>query len=213
MEQVVTARSLTVARVAKLFAAIRENSETPKLLEVMYAIRKVFPPKKNINKFITGGAVEEVLTRMIRSCGMECKNVSSSETVIDILVKEEEEPEIAYSVKSIQKMGSSVIIQNYRGQKCPIGELCPTLFVVLEGNKTTFAYMDEEIIQSTNTPIDKIYTHADSNLTMKGGFVKSMITNHLPRDLVLEIEAPKVGDLEEKDISVLAVEHVMSLLK
>ncbi len=208
-----TVRTLAVTRVAELFSEIRENPETQNMLQVMYAIRKVFPPKKNINKFITGGAVEEVLTRMIRSCGMECKNVSSSETVIDILVKKEEEKEIAYSVKSIQKMGSSVIIQNYRGQKCPIGDLCPTIFVVLEGTKTTFAYMDEEILQSTETPLDKIYTHADSNLTMKGGFVKNMIMKHLPRDLVLEIEAPKVPELEEKDISVLAVEYVMNALK
>ena len=195
--------------ISKIFNDIKNSAQTIKSLQVMYAIRKVFPPKKNINKFITGGAVEEVLTRMIGSCGLECKNVSSTESLIDIIV----DNQFPYSIKSIQKLGSSIVIENYRGQKREISKLSPTIFVVLEGKETIFAYMDEEIIKNTGLPNDQIYNHADSNLSMKGSFLKMMIKEKLPPHLVLKLQVPEIPELPEEDISVIAVERVMSMLK
>ena len=217
MERIVSdePKSQCAARAAKLFAAFNALQNEPdfkKFVTAMYAVRKRFPPKKNINKFATGGAVEELLTRMIQYCGMTCTNVSSTETLIDIRVKDGEEEEFAYSVKSIQKYGSTVILQNYRGQKRAIETLPPTILVILEARKLTLAYMDEELVQRTGVPVEKMYTHADSNLSMKGAFVTAMLRRHLSQDLVLELPVPEIPPLAEEDISKLIVDDTLRLL-
>lgn len=194
----------------RLLEAIRTSTETQNALRHIYAIRKVFPPKKNINKFIVGGAVEESLSRLIRKCGWECQNVSSTESVIDIVVKEGD-ASFPFSLKSIQKLGSAVILENYRGQQHAIGDLAPTILVVLEDDVATFAYVDQSTI--ADIPHETVYAHSDSNLSMRGGFVRKLVTSNLQRDMVVEIQAPSVPDLPERDISVLALDCVEAMLR
>jgi hypothetical protein len=198
--------------IAALFADLITNPETPQGVRVIYATRKVFPPRKNINKFIAGGAVEVVVTELIQACGRQCTNVSSTEPLIDIVVREGT-AEFPFSLKSTQTLGTAVVIENYRGQKREISTLSPTIFVILGERTMTLAYMDSDLLDATGVPRESIYTHADSNLSMKGKFVKSMITTLLPRQFVVEIPVPEIPPLVEEDISSLAVSRVRALLK
>jgi hypothetical protein len=198
--------------VAELFAKIKTNPTTPTAIRAMYAIRKVFPPRKNINKFIAGGAVEEVMTELIQSCGHSCANVSSTETLIDILVTNGDET-FPFSLKSIQRLGSAVVLENYRGQKREISDLAPTILVILGESTLTLAYLDNDLVAQSGVPRESVYTHADSNLSMKGKFAKTMITSTLPREFVVDLPVPPIPDLAEEDISRLAVARVRELLK
>ena len=187
-----------------LFERIRANPATPAIIEPIYSVRRLFPPRKNINKFLVGGAVEEVICDLIRSCGYACDNVSSTEAVIDIIVRDGAHS-FPFSLKSIQRLGSAIIIENYRGKKHDIGELAPTIVVVIGEKNLTLAYLDNTIVLESGVPMETVYNHADSNLSMRGGFVKTMITKSLPADLVINIGVPDLPDLAEMDISALVV--------
>jgi len=52
----------------------------------MIAMRKIFNPAENINKFMTGGGAEEILHQLITSVGYDCTNVSAKATVIDLVI-------------------------------------------------------------------------------------------------------------------------------
>jgi hypothetical protein len=208
-------KSPCAALAAKLFEAFKRLEEDPTFkrhLQALYAVRKKFPPRIHVNKFATGGAVEELLTRMIQHCGMNCVNVSSTGILIDIRIKNDDEEEFPFSIKSIQKMGSQIILQNYHGKKHAIEQLPPTILVVIEPTKLTFAYMDEEIIQRTGIPADVIYAHKDSNLSMRGKFVSTLLKEHLADDLLLEMTAPEIPPVKEEDLTIVIVERVLSEL-
>lgn len=194
-----------------VFAKIKEHPETPNAVRTIYAARKVFPPRKNINKFIAGGVVEEVMADLIRKCGEMCTNVSSTETTIDIVVYRDTET-FPISLKSIQKLGTAIVLENYRGQRRAISELPPTILVILGETTLTLAYLDNDLILQSGVPQESVYAHADSNLSMKGRFAKEMVTRTLPRTFVIDIPVPPIPDLEEEDIAVLAVRRVRELL-
>lgn len=200
------------ALVVEMFAKIKENPATPNAIRAMYAVRKVFPPRKNINKFIVGGAVEEILTELIQTCGHSCTNVSATETLIDIVVTRDAET-FPFSLKSIQRLGGQIVLENYRGKRREVSTLAPTIFVVLGTSTLTLAYMDNDLIQKSGVPHTDVYTHADSNLSMKGKFAKAMISKTLPREFVVELPVPTIPDLAEEDISRLAVARVRELLR
>ncbi len=167
----------------------------------------MYPPRKNINKFLAGGGVEECLSELIRSCGYACANVSSTETVIDIIVQDADQ-QFPFSLKSIRKLGSAVILENYRGQKHEIKELCPTIVAVIGDSQLTLAYIDNDLVVNSGIPPETVYTHADSHLSMKGKFVKTMITKTLSPEFVIHIPVPEIPVLPEEDISTLIVARV-----
>jgi hypothetical protein len=94
-----------------------------------------------------------------------------------------------------------------------VSTLAPTIFVVLGTSTLTLAYMDNDLIQKSGVPNTDVYTHADSNLSMKGKFAKAMISKTLPREFVVELPVPTIPDLAEEDISRLAVARVRELLR
>ena len=194
-----------------LLAKIKDNPQSSSIIEAIYAVRMMYPPKKNINKFLAGGSVEECLSELIRSCGYGCANVSSTETIVDILVQDTDQT-FPFSLKSIRKLGNAVILENYRGQKREIKTLAPTFVAVLGDTHLTLAYLDNDILASTGISNDAIYTHADSNLSMKGKFVKTMILTTLPPEFVIQIPVPTLPTLPEEDISVLVVSRARAAL-
>ncbi len=208
VDEETTSRMTSSQILAKtLLAKIRENAASTSIIEAIYAVRTMFPPRKNINKFLAGGAVEECLSELIRSCGYSCANVSSTETVIDIVVKDADE-QFPFSLKSIRKLGSAVILENYRGQKREVKELCPTIVAVIGDSQLTLAYIDNDLVAKSGISLDDVYTHADSHLSMKGKFVKTMIAKTLPPEFVIHLPVPDIPVLPEEDISVLVVARV-----
>lgn len=192
----------------RILATLRGHAATAAAVRKMYAVRKMFPPALNVNKFAVGGAVEEIVTRLLNTCGFACENVAATENVIDIYVTDGEK-KYPFSLKNIGKLGSGIILENYRGQKKEIPKLPPS-FVVITGEKEMILmYMDQEILQLTGDP--EIYQHADSNLTMKGGFVKRLATR-LPEEYVLRFPVPALPELPVIDISKLIVDKVESVL-
>lgn len=196
----------------RILEAIRTSPETQKSLRNIYACRKVFPPGKNINKFMVGGMNEEYIARLIRKCGWECENVSATRNVIDIIVKDGD-ASFPFSLKSIQKFGSAIILENYRGRQREVGPIAPTFIVVLEKSVATFAYVDQSVLDTMGVTHEEAYTHSGSNLSMRGAFARRLIKERLDRNLVIELEVPALPDnLIECDMSILGVNHVESLL-
>lgn len=194
-----------------LLAKMKENPASPSIIEAIYAVRMQYNPKKNINKFLAGTAVEQVLVELIRTCGYECTNVASTETIIDILVHDGERT-FPFSLKSIRKLGSAVILENYRGQKREIKDLAPTFIAVIGDTQLTLMYLDNDIVLKSGVALDAVYAHADSNLSMKGKFVKAMITNPLSSDFVIQIPVPDMPTLPEEDIAALLVANARASL-
>lgn len=199
--------SQTIARA--ILTKIKENPQSSSIIEAIYASRMMYPPKKNINKFLAGGSVEVCVSELIQTCGYTCTNVSSTEVMIDILVKNDGVT-FPFSVKSIRKLGSAVTLENYRGKKRDLKELPPTFIVVIGDTQLTLAYLDNDIVTQTGISTEDMYTHADSNLSMKGKFVKTMITSTLSSDYVIHIPVPSLPTLPEEDISTLVVARARS---
>lgn len=194
-----------------LLAKIKENPASPSIIEAIYAVRMQYNPKKNLNKFLVGTAVEQVLVELIRTCGYECTNVASTETIIDILVHDAERT-FPFSLKSIRKLGSAVILENYRGQKREIKDLAPTIIAVVGDKELTLAYVDNDLVLKSGVALDSVYTHADSNLSMKGKFVKAMIKHPLSPDFVIQIPVPEMPALPEEDIAALLIANARASL-
>jgi len=71
-----------------LFEACRQNMPRTNLaFRHMFASRLIFPPKKNINKFATGGVAEECASQLFCDLGFDCVNMSEDVNVIDLAIK------------------------------------------------------------------------------------------------------------------------------
>ena len=141
----------------------------------MIASRLIFPPKKNINKFATGGIAEECVSRLFCELGLLCNNVSEESTVIDLVIqantsklgrppdsKKEAVDDSAekrnmsfvgrmeVSLKNSGSINYAPILENYRGQKrAEIRPLPPTFIVYTEMDvkRVRMVYVDHEIIR------------------------------------------------------------------
>ena len=70
-----------------LLEACRQNMPRTNLaFRHMFASRLIFPPKKNINKFATGGVAEECASQLFCDVGFECANLSEDVNVIDLAI-------------------------------------------------------------------------------------------------------------------------------
>jgi hypothetical protein len=187
-----------------ILARMRDNLATPKTLRKMYLAREIFPPKLNINKFVVGAVAEEYFVRLLRTLGFKTENVAASETVIDIVVNDTSK----YSIKTCSKVGVDIIIENYRGAKKDIPVFPPTFVIVLDKKDgTTILYIDDDVIRSSGYSGD-MYRHSDSNLTLRGAFVK-YLAETLPEDQRLYYDpVPGVDDIATEDISHILCDHI-----
>jgi len=153
-----------------ILAKMRDNLATPRFLRKMYLAREMFPPKLNINKFVVGAVAEEYFVRLLTALGFKTENVAASETVIDITVNDTSK----YSIKTCSKLGVDIIIENYRGAKKDIPVFPPTFVIALDKKDgTTILYIDDDVIRTSGYRGD-IYRHSDSNLTLRGAFVRHL---------------------------------------
>ena len=190
----------------------------------MIASRIIFPPKKNINKFATGGIAEECITQLFQTVGIDCKNVSDETTLIDLEIHANVDNRVIpfnVSLKNSGNLKSSIILENYRGQKrMEIRPLPPTFIVYTEmvEKRVRIVYLDEEILRQGYPNLSKeesnaeIYINNDSNLAFKSGFLLKFIPR-LPAEYILNAEYPdNLSGLEECNFSKLALIEVVRQL-
>jgi hypothetical protein len=187
-----------------ILAKMRDNLATPTFLRKMYLAREMFPPKLNINKFVVGAVAEEYFVRLLTALGFKTENVAASETVIDIKVNDTSK----YSLKTCSKLGVDIIIENYRGAKKDIPVFPPTFIIALDKKDgTTILYIDDDVIRSSGYTGD-IYRHSDSNLTLRGAFVR-YLAETLPEEERLYYDPMPAGKgVVQEDIARILCDHI-----
>ena len=188
----------------------------------MVASRSIFPPKKNINKFATGGIAEECISQLLCDVGFTCSNLSDESNIIDLEVQvpiNDQTVSLQVSLKNSGKLGSSPILENYRGEKRPeIRPLPPTFIVYTEMDikRVRMVYLDDEILRQGYPDLseeefhEKVYVNRDSSLTFRTGFLSKFIPR-LPTEYILDADYPDGIDtavLREQNFSRLALEEV-----
>ena len=195
----------------------------------MFASRLIFPPKKNINKFATGGIAEECVSQLFCDVGLVCNNLSEDANVIDLEIQvpiinsacANENVPLKVSLKNSGKIASPPILENYRGQKRPeIRALPPTFIIYTEVDikRARIVYLDDEILRQGYPGLSdeefnaEIYTNSDSNLTFKSGFLPKFIPR-LPAEYILTADYPEdLTGLGERNFSKLALAEVIKQL-
>ena len=190
----------------------------------MIASRLIFPPKKNINKFATGGIAEECLSQLFCNLGLACSNVSEESNVIDLSIQVQiptETVEFNVSLKNSGKITAQPILENYRGQKRPeIRPLPPTFIIYTEMDiqRVRIVYLDEEIIRQGYSDLSdedfhrEIYLNGDSNLTFRSGFLARFIPR-LPEEYIVNADYPEdLAGLNERNFAKLALDEVVRQL-
>ncbi len=194
----------------------------------MIASRLIFPPKKNINKFATGGIAEECISQLFCDVGFACVNLSEDSNVIDLEIQvpiyvenEQQTVSLKASLKNSGRITSSPILENYRGQKRTEIRAIPPTFVSyteMDIKRVRIVYLDEEILRQGFPTLNdaefnaEIYANNDSNLTFKSGFLAKFIPR-LPSEYVLYADYPEGLDrLNERNFSKLALAEVIRQL-
>lgn len=186
----------------------------------MIASRLIFPPKKNINKFATGGIAEECVSRLFCDVGFICKNVSEESTVIDLEIHTNT-MKLEVSLKNSGSINYAPILENYRGQKrSEIRPLPPTFIIYTEMDikRVRMVYIDHEIIRQGYPGVTddefhaNIYANRDSNLSFRSGFLPKFIPR-LPTEYILDAEYPEdLVEITESNLSKIALDEVVRQL-
>lgn len=210
----------------KIFEHIRLNGNINHAFRRMLMMRKLFNPRENINKFMTGGGAEEVVHQLILSVGFDCQNVSAKATVIDLEIKvplgpTDVMPEVIHcfkpSLKNSGKISATPILENYRGKKRDdIRPLPPTFIIYTEvdAKRVRIVYLDHEIIRRGFPTLNDeefaqvVFKNEDSNLTFKSGFLPHFIPR-LPNEYILTADYPEdLPVVPEQNIILLALAEV-----
>lgn len=204
----------------KIFENIRLKGNINHAFRRMLMMRKIFNPRENINKFMTGGGAEEVIHQLIISVGFDCQNVSAKASVIDLVMPvliDSSVHTFKTSLKNSGKIGASPILENYRGKKRDdIRMLPPTLIIYTEVDikRVRIVYLDHEILRQAYPDLsDEEFNHVvfkneDSNLTFKSGFLPHFIPR-LPNEYILDADYPEdLPEAQEKNIILLALAEV-----
>ena len=190
----------------------------------MIASRILFPPKKNINKFMTGGVAEECVNQLILALGFKSSNMSDETTVTDLqvdvpIVSETTEKKahcFKVSLKNSCDIKSQPILENYRGKKRDeIRELPPSFIIYTEMKikRVRMVYIDHEILKQGYPHLSdeqlnaEVFKNDDSNLTFSSGFLPKFIPR-LPKEYILDAEYPELPELNEQNIVKLALAEV-----
>jgi hypothetical protein len=224
----------TETAVMKVLNAMREAEGMKKVnnafVELLVA-RKIFNPADNVNKFVTGGVAEDVITELIVNLGFETKNVAATETVIDIKVDIPDDAgakqTVGISLKNSGSITQQPILENYRGEsRADIRNLPPTLIVYTEvlAKRARIVYIDHDIIKLAypdltdaqfNTTVYNKKEEGDkqSSLSFRSGFLSGFIPR-LPEAYVVTAVYPDVlPATESKSITLLALEYVRSAIE
>lgn len=213
-----------VSAIKIIATCVSNANKTDNAFRRMIASRVLFPPKKNINKFMTGGCAEEIVTQLISSVGFTCHNVSDEATVIDLevdvpIVSDDAKANHSFkvSLKNSCNISSSPILENYRGKKRDeIRPLPPTFIIYTEVDKkcVRIIYLDHEIIKQgypllTDAEVNaEVFKNDDACLTFKSGFLKKFIPR-LPREYILNGNYPEdLSFCKEQNIVKLALAEV-----
>ena len=219
--------------VIKIFERVNQDGKLNDDFIYMLIARKMFNPRVNINKFITGGVVEEVVHQRISKSGFDCQNVSqknasdkTKDNVIDLEVKVPIGPTdvihcLKLSLKNSGDINRSPILENYRGKKRDdIRPLPPTLIIYTEvkAKRVKIVYLDHEIIRRGYPTLNEeefaqvVYKNKDSNLTFKSGFLRNFIPR-LPEEYILTADYPKdLPVVQEQSIIPLVLAEVKRIL-
>lgn len=205
-------------------AATGGKSHANNAFRRMIASRMLFPPRKNINKFMTGGVAEECVNQLILALGFMSSNVSDETTVTDLQVDvpipsesgENKLHRFNVSLKNSCDIKSQPILENYRGKKRDeIRQLPPSFLIYTEMKikRVRMVYIDHEIIKqgypnlSDEQLNDTVFKNDDSNLTFSSGFLSKFIPR-LPSEYILDADYPELPELTERNIVKLALAEV-----
>lgn len=182
--------------------------------------RQVFNPAENVNKFISGGVAEDLMTELISNLGFPVENVAAKSTVIDIRVKFGGE-EIGISLKNSGGIDQQPILENYRGDtRTEIRPLPPTFILYTEAKckRARIVYLDHDILRKAYPDVAdeefvaKVYKRGDSSLTFQSGLLRELIPQ-LPEEYVANATYPDViPAVPVISITRLALEHVRSAM-
>jgi len=217
-----------IAAMTILSTCSRNMSITNNAFRQMIASRYIFPPKKNINKFATGGIAEECISQLFCNVGLSCANLSEDANIIDLeiqvpIVKEDVEQivPLKVSLKNSGNIKYPPILENYRGQKREeIRPLVPTFIIYTEIDikRVRIVYLDEEILRKGYPDLSKeefqseIYSNGDSSISFKSGFLAKFIPR-LPSEYILNATYPEeLEGLSEQSLSRLALAEVVAQL-
>ena len=213
-----------IAAMSIIAVCKRNRPRTNLAFHQMIASRYIFPPKKNINKFATGGVAEECLSQLLCDVGFTCSNLSEESNIIDLEVQvpiEDQTVSLQVSLKNSGKISSSPILENYRGQKREeIRPLPPTFIIYTEMDirRVRMVYLDDEILRKGYPGLSEedfhaeIYTNRDANLTFRSGFLAKFIPR-LPEEYILDADYPgDLSTLKEQNFSRLALAEVIRQL-
>lgn len=202
------------------------SDEGMKLLERAFlellVTRQIFDPAENVNKFITGGVAEDVLSELIEKLGFPTENVAAKSNVIDIRVKVGDK-EIGISLKNSGAIDQQPILENYRGDtKMEIRPLPPTFIIYTETKqkRARIVYLDDDILRVAFPGLtseefnERVYNRTasgddkQSNLTFKSGVLRNLIPR-LPDAYIVNAKYPEeIQKVAKKSITLLALEYV-----
>ena len=206
----------------KILDKMRENSKVVDnaFLE-MFVSREIFNPAENVNKFVTGGVAEDVITDLIDKLGFPTTNVAAVKTVIDIET-DVEGHKIGISLKNSGGIQQQPILENYRGEsKADIRDLPPTLIIYTEtkNKRARIVYLDHAILKQAFPDLEakefnaKVYNKKEdgdkqASLSFKTGLLASIVPK-LPDAYIVNATFPeKIPKVEKKSITLLALEYV-----
>ncbi len=187
----------------------------------MFVSREIFNPAENVNKFVTGGVAEDVITDLIDKLGFPTTNVAAVKTVIDIET-DVEGYKIGISLKNSGGIQQQPILENYRGEsKAEIRDLPPTLIIYTEtkNKRARIVYLDHAILKQAFPDLEakefnsKVYNKKEdgdkqASLSFKTGLLASIVPK-LPDAYIVNATFPeKIPKVEKKSITLLALEYV-----
>jgi hypothetical protein len=196
----------------------------------MFVSREIFPPKQNVNKFVTGGIAEDVITDVITGVGFPTKNVAAEKTVIDIEVDVktgEETRTVGISLKNSGAINQQPILENYRGEsKADIRELPPSIIIYTETKikRARLVYLDHAILlkafpdlspEEFNRTVYNKKAEGDtqSNLSFRSGLLRGLIPR-LPLSYIVTATYPEqIPKVDVASITRLALDHVKKAIE
>ena len=212
----------------QIFEKCRNKADFAFML--MFGNRKIYNPSFNLNKFITGGCAEEIVSLLFIHEGFECKNVALERTLVDLTMNVNLAPspsdapsdatthKFEISLKNSSSIKQSPVLENYRGQKNKeIRPLPPTFIIYTEDKRFRIVYLDHDIIKQGYPDLSDdelnaiVYKNSDSNLAFKSNFLPSFIPR-LPNEYILNANFPQEEELknfkfEDKSITVAGMKE------
>lgn len=217
-----TSKETSILKILDAMRSPKGNVLVNNAFEELLVTRAIFNPAENVNKFVTGGVAEDVMTELISDLGFKTDNVAATTTVIDIRVEVPHEGTIdtvGISLKNSGDIKQQPILENYRAEsKSEIRPLPPTLIVYTAtvAKRVRIVYIDHEIMRAgypglTDAEFNAtVYNNTDSNLSFKSGFLASFIPR-LPDSYIVNAVYPEVlPKVNTKSMTRLALEYVRS---